>query len=121
MGVQIIDKLSKRLFSSQLRHTKPGAVGRTYPTFNIATNEDVQEDENSDQRQMLPSLTVEQMEKKRQSYEEHIEEILERDKIPDDELKKLINVNGKIDWLLYPAMPKKIIAIFNSYIKSFFY
>ncbi|CAF2811311.1 unnamed protein product [Rotaria sp. Silwood2] len=70
---------------------KPGTVGRTYLMSNTMLNKEEQEEENFDQSNIFSQFTSEQIQEKEQIYQKQIEEILERDKISDDELTYLIS------------------------------
>ncbi|CAF0983783.1 unnamed protein product [Rotaria sordida] len=74
-----------------LHYTKPGAVDRTNPMSDTTINKEEQEEDNIDQSNMFSHFTQEEIREKEQIYEKQIEQILEKDKISEDELTDLIN------------------------------
>ncbi|CAF3317672.1 unnamed protein product [Rotaria sp. Silwood2] len=80
-----------KLLIELLHYMKPGTVGRTYLMSNTMLNKEEQEEENFDQSNIFSQFTSEQIQEKEQIYQKQIEEILERDKISDDELTYLIS------------------------------
>jgi predicted transcriptional regulator len=57
---------------------------------NTIPNEEEQREENLDQRDIFSKFTAEQIQEKEQIYDQYIEQMLEKNKIPEDELTDLI-------------------------------
>ncbi|CAF0945322.1 unnamed protein product [Rotaria sordida] len=82
--------------SIHLHHTKPGLVGHTYSDLQNIFNEDQQQQNISDGQNTSLQLTTEQIEQRKKNYEEKVKQLIEREKIPTNLLKELIELTKKV-------------------------
>ncbi|CAF1114353.1 unnamed protein product [Adineta steineri] len=86
-----------KLLIELLRYTKPGALGQTYPISNNIVNKEEKPEENTSQKNRISDFTPEQILKKECIYKEYIEQLLEKNKIPENEL---IDINKSLTRVL---------------------
>ncbi|CAF3486533.1 unnamed protein product [Rotaria sp. Silwood1] len=79
-----------KLLIELLHHTKPGIVGRMYSIQPIDENQEKQPEDASYQQDLQQQMTLNQRCQREEIYEKDIEKIKDRDKIPTDEVVKLI-------------------------------